>query len=204
MRFKVTSPWGALEEFRERPHSGIDFNFSEGTPVKSLADGIVHIKDFGDVNAGKTVLVEMSNGQTMIFGHLKEFLVREGQRINKGDILAYSGNSGHSTGPHLHFGIKETATGRFLDPTPYADNIQNMAAMPAPAPGLWDKFLERGQVNNFEHADFSLWQDVFGIPGNQIAIMAGLLIILLLIKPIRTYVIGVGAAVLLILGGFRA
>lgn len=201
MRFKVTSPFGALEEFRERPHSGIDFNFPEGTPVKAIADGIVHIKDFGDVNAGKTVLLEMDDGKTAIFGHLKDFVVKDGQRVSANDLLAHSGNTGHSTGEHLHFGLKETATGRFLDPSSFQDNIQNMATAPPPTKGLWQKFLERGEVNNFEHADFSIWQDILGIPGDQVAIIAGVVILLLMYRPIRGYIIGVGAAVLLIFGG---
>ena len=173
MKFRVTSPLGALEEFRERPHTGIDFAFPEGTPIRAIHDGVVHIKDFGGANAGKTILLEMDNGKTAVFGHLKDFAVHEGQRVTAGDLIAHSGNTGHSTGPHLHFGLKEGS--RFVDPSSYSDSVQEMATAP---PSLWGSFLERGRVNNFEHSDFSIWQDILGIPGQHVAIIAGLLIIL--------------------------
>jgi Peptidase family M23 len=200
MKFRVTSPFGSLEEFRSNPHTGIDFAMQEGTPIRAIADGVIHLKDFGDVNAGKTVLLEMNDGTTAIFGHLKDFAVKDGQRVSANDLLAHSGSSGHSTGPHLHFGLKDQA-GRFLDPSSYQSDIQNMASMPAPKESLWQKFLERGEVNNFEHADFSIWQDILGIPGDQVCILVGVSVLLLLFKPIRTYVIGTMAAVLLIVGG---
>jgi murein DD-endopeptidase MepM/ murein hydrolase activator NlpD len=205
MKFKVTSPFGALEEIRNgKPHTGIDFSMEVGTPIHAIEDGFIRLKDFGDTNAGKTVLLEMEDGKTAIFGHLKEFVARDGMEVEKGDLIAYSGNSGHSTGPHLHFGLKDS-TG-YLDPSGYASNIQEMGSQ-----SFWDRFIENGQVNQYERVDFSVWQNVFEtkgplswllpeIPFKEIAVLTGVIILLLMIKPIRAYVMGIGAAVLLVWG----
>jgi murein DD-endopeptidase MepM/ murein hydrolase activator NlpD len=204
MKFKETSPFGALEEIRNgKPHSGIDFSMEIGTPIRAIEDGVIHLKDFGNTNAGKTVLLEMEDGKTAIFGHLKEFVAREGMKVEKGDLIAYSGNTGHSTGPHLHFGLKDS-TG-YLDPTGYTQTIQEMALPKTPT--FLEKFIENGQ---FDHADYSIFETkgplswfVPDIPFQEIAVIAGLMILLLMIKPIRSYILGLIAAVLLILGGFR-
>lgn len=124
MKYKITSRFLEQESFRIRPHTGIDFAMPEGTPIRSIKDGIVHLADYGNFNSGKTVFVKWSDGKTAIYGHLSNFSVKDGQYVKAGDLLGYSGNTGHSTGAHLHFGIKEG--GRFIDPSPYIDLIQNM------------------------------------------------------------------------------
>lgn len=122
--YKITSRFGQQESFRTHGHSGIDFKMEIGEPIRSIKDGIVTVKDFGNVNAGKTVFVKWSDGKTAIYGHLNDFTVKSGQHVQVGDLLGHAGNTGFSTGSHLHFGLKEG--NRFIDPSPYIENIQNM------------------------------------------------------------------------------
>jgi hypothetical protein len=124
MTYRITSRFLEQESFRLRPHTGYDFAMPEGTPIRSIKDGIVHLADYGNQNAGKTIFVQWEDGKTAIYGHLSKFAVKEGQYVKAGDLIGYSGNTGHSTGAHLHFGLKEGD--RFIDPTPYIDLIQNM------------------------------------------------------------------------------
>lgn len=122
--YKITSRFGQQESFRSHGHSGIDFKMEIGEPIRSIKNGIVTIKDFGNVNAGKTVLVKWDDGQTAIYGHLNDFTVKSGQYVHSGDVLGHAGNTGFSTGSHLHFGLKEN--GHFIDPSEYIADIQNM------------------------------------------------------------------------------
>jgi hypothetical protein len=191
MRFRVTSPYGALEEFREEPHMGTDIAMEKGTELHALQDGVVtQIANYGDSNAGKTLFVEMEDGNTAIYGHLSELNVTEGQTINAGDLLAHSGNTGNSTGAHLHLSIKNPE-GEYVDPAPYVDQIQS--------PSWWDRFVENGQVENQEYADSSLLDLLGGFAVNisqldEYLVAAGIVLALLWFKPTR-YVIFLSAFV---------
>jgi hypothetical protein len=125
MKYRITSHFGQQESFRTHGHSGIDFKMEIGEPIRSIKDGVVTIKDFGNVNAGKTVLVKWDDGNTAIYGHLNDFSVTNGQHVHAGDLLGHAGNTGFSTGSHLHFGLKN-GEGQFLDPSPFIQDIQNM------------------------------------------------------------------------------
>jgi hypothetical protein len=105
---------------------------NSGTPLKSIANGIAHVRNYGNVNAGKTILIEDENGRTFIYGHLSQFKVHEGQHVHKGDLIGLSGNTGHSSGSHLHFGMKEN--GHFVDPSAYVPQIQHMNDSISPVP----------------------------------------------------------------------
>lgn len=126
MRFKRTSEFGELSELRSsHPHTGIDYKMPEGVPLEAIMDGkIIKVVDYGDVNAGKTVIIQMKNGEQAIYGHLSEFVVQEGDTVKVGDLIGFSGNTGHSTAPHLHFAIKGEEG--YIDPAKYEDAIQQM------------------------------------------------------------------------------
>jgi len=124
MSYKITSRYLQQEAFRNSPHRGIDFRMEIGEPLRAIKSGIIHVRDFGNVNAGKTILIEAEDGKTYIYGHLSEFAVKEGQKIETGQLLGYSGNTGHSTGAHLHFSVREGS--KYLDPSPHIEFIQNM------------------------------------------------------------------------------
>lgn len=125
--FRVTSKYLADEPFRGHVHRGMDFAMPEGTNLKSIQEGVVRIVDYGNIGAGKTIFIDGIDGKTYMYGHLKAFRVADGQEVGMGELIGVSGNSGFSTGPHLHFAVKEGGT--FIDPTPYADSIQNMDSL---------------------------------------------------------------------------
>jgi len=88
-------------------HNGVDFRASRGTPVKAALKGI--IKGIGNTDEqrgcysyGKWVLIEHPNGLSTLYGHLDLIKVSPGQQIQTGEIIGYSGQTGYSTGPHLH------------------------------------------------------------------------------------------------------
>lgn len=126
MKFALTGKFGEMSLVRDfQPHSGIDFSMPEGTTLRSVVNGTVRLADYGTQNAGKTVLIEGDKGQTYIYGHMNDFSVKNGDHIHIGDVIGHSGNTGNSTGPHLHFGVKDSS-GHIVDPTPMADKVANM------------------------------------------------------------------------------
>ena len=91
-------------------HNGIDFRASIGTAIKASEDGIV--RDIGNtdiacdgVSYGEWALIDHSNNLSTLYSHLSLIKVKSGSNIKKGDIIGYSGNSGYTTGPHLHFAV---------------------------------------------------------------------------------------------------
>lgn len=94
-------------------HNGIDMAASIGTPVKAAASGIVEALGDTDLvcaNAsyGKWVLIRHDNGLSSVYGHLSVISVSKGQSVAAGDVVALSGNTGYSTGPHLHLTVLAT------------------------------------------------------------------------------------------------
>jgi hypothetical protein len=105
---RVTSPFG----FRIHPftgdnifHEGIDISNAVGTPVRSTADGIVSFAGYRDYFGNVVMLMHPASGYKTIFGHLFKAAVIDGQAVKRGDIIGYLGNSGRSTGPHLHYEV---------------------------------------------------------------------------------------------------
>lgn len=102
---RITSGWG----WRENPvmhfhefHKGIDLAVPIGTPVKTIADGRVVYAGWG-TGYGKYVKVEHPGGFATIYAHLSAFKVHVGEQVKQGEVVALSGNTGWSTGPHLYF-----------------------------------------------------------------------------------------------------
>lgn len=111
---KITSEFG----YRKAPtggattnHSGIDIAVPVGTPVKAIAAGKVIAANGGMRGYGNGVFIDhgLINGKQVIseYGHLSQFLVKVGDKVKQGNVIAKSGNSGISTGPHLHITIRE-------------------------------------------------------------------------------------------------
>lgn len=97
-------------------HSGVDFAAPLGTPVLSVADGLV---TFADVRSGygKVVEVDHGNGYVTRYAHNSALEVRAGQRVRAGEVIAKVGSSGRSTGPHCHFEVWRD--GRAVNPMIY-------------------------------------------------------------------------------------
>ena len=91
-------------------HNGVDFRASIGTPVKAMADGIVMGTGNTDLTCpgasfGKFVFIQYDNGLSSTYGHFSLIKVSQGQRVARGEVVGYSGNTGYSTGPHLHVSV---------------------------------------------------------------------------------------------------
>jgi len=107
---------GFISQKYGNSHKGLDFVTPIGTPVKATADGIVkNISE--DRFLGLVLTISHGSKYETLYGHLKEILVKRGKIVKKGDVIALSGNSGISTGPHLHYEIRYL--GEHVDPINY-------------------------------------------------------------------------------------
>lgn len=91
-------------------HNGTDFRAAPGTVVRSVSSGTITATGDTDkvcpgASYGRWVLVKHHNGLSTLYGHLELIKVRAGQSVDAGDTVGYSGNTGYSTGPHLHFTV---------------------------------------------------------------------------------------------------
>lgn len=118
-RGAISSPFG----YRSNPftglrtfHSAIDIVVSVGTRVKAASDGTVADTGYNSV-FGNYVILKHSGGYQTMYAHLSSILVHEGSRVSQGGIVGLSGNTGQSTGPHLHFSVFKN--GQALDPRKY-------------------------------------------------------------------------------------
>ena len=89
-----------------RSHQGVDYAMAEGSSVFATADGTV--REVSDKNStmGKTIVIDHGNGYRTSYSHLLSTLVRRGQKVQRGDVIALSGNSGLSLAPHLHYEVR--------------------------------------------------------------------------------------------------
>ena len=97
-------------------HRGIDIPCPEGSDVIASNSGtVVYVGWYS--TGGNAVLVDCGEGVTNYYYHLSGFNVSPGAYVTAGDIIAFSGNTGNSTGPHLHFGV--SINGEYVDPMRY-------------------------------------------------------------------------------------
>lgn len=87
-------------------HRGIDLAVPTGTKVYCAWDGRVQTVRYSKSGYGYHVMIDHGNGLITIYAHCSKLVVREGQKVKAGDVLALSGNTGKSTGPHLHFEVR--------------------------------------------------------------------------------------------------
>lgn len=115
----VTSGFGPrVSPFTEKPawHDGLDIGAAANAPVQAPAQGRVTSVGF-DPKLGNVVKLDHGFGMETLFGHLAKALVKEGQRVKRGDVVGLVGSTGLATGPHLHYMVK--VNGQTFDPTKY-------------------------------------------------------------------------------------
>jgi murein DD-endopeptidase MepM/ murein hydrolase activator NlpD len=86
-------------------HYGMDFTAKRGTPVYATGNGIVKRADSRSSGFGKHIRIDHGFGYVSLYAHLSQYNVRRGQKVKRGDIIGYVGNTGRSAGPHLHYEI---------------------------------------------------------------------------------------------------
>jgi len=115
---KITTPFGKIgKHWSSGKHTGVDFAVPVGTPVLAVADGKIENANWGK-SYGKQV-IEKVQGGWVIYAHLNAVRVKPGQLVKRGQIIGESGSTGNSTGPHLHFELRDKIRwtgGKALDP----------------------------------------------------------------------------------------
>lgn len=125
--YRVTSKYGSKESFRDSPHTGVDLQMKVGDDVLSPTNGVVEdIVNYGNDNIGLGLKIRTEDGDTLILGHLDSVNINEGDFVWMGRKIAESGNTGNTTGPHLHIGLKNEDN-VFQDPTEYVDIFQSLS-----------------------------------------------------------------------------
>ncbi|GHS87536.1 peptidase [Campylobacterota bacterium] len=120
----LTSNYGwryhPLRRTQREFHTGSDLRAAIGTPVYATADSVVEVtRSNPAVGFGNVITLSHNFGFKTIYGHLSKILVKQGDFVKKGQLIAYSGNSGYSNGPHLHYEIRYL--GKPLDPSPFLE-----------------------------------------------------------------------------------
>ena len=121
-KFRLSSSFGyrsAPISGKTRMHTGFDFALKPGNPVYATGDGVVASVTFDLFNYGNSIVIDHGFGYKTIYAHLKTVLVTEGMKIKRGECIAESGNTGKSTGPHLHYEVMYK--GKYVNPVNYFD-----------------------------------------------------------------------------------
>ncbi|CAM3734520.1 hypothetical protein GCM10009865_14350 [Aeromicrobium ponti] len=146
MIVRITSKFGEVSSIHKTPHTGIDIGLNEGTPLRSVYDGVIKQVYDGSTNIGKGVKIQFKDGTEGIYGHLSEVKVKAGEMVQDGQIIGLSGNTGRSTGEHLHFALKKN--GEYIDPSSIVDKTINHSWL--------DAFIQNGKVGQVEY--FNVWE----------------------------------------------
>ena len=111
-------------------HTGIDLAAARGTPVHVTADGVVATAGWSG-GYGKLLIVDHGNGVETYYAHLSQFMVVAGQEVRRGEVIAMSGGTGRSTGPHVHYEVRLRGTP--VNPYKFLPHMQVVRAASNPA-----------------------------------------------------------------------
>lgn len=98
-------------------HNGVDYSVPVGTAVFATADGTVRSLQTRGQTSGLTLVIDHGNGYETVYSHLDKVVAQPGRKVSRGDIIAFSGNSGLSFAPHLHYEVRYRGTA--VDPVNY-------------------------------------------------------------------------------------
>jgi murein DD-endopeptidase MepM/ murein hydrolase activator NlpD len=119
-------------------HTGIDFAAAIGTPIYATADGVIDKADVSFSGYGKVIEIDHGFGYRSRYAHMHGFAVRQGQKVKRGDLIGYVGNTGLSTAPHLHYEV--FVNGIHANPVHYFFNDLN--------PAEYERIIELASVEN--------------------------------------------------------
>ena len=122
----------------KKMHTGIDFAAAIGTPIYATADGVVDIVNVRFSGYGKTIEIDHGFGYRTRYAHLHGFNVSKGQKVKRGELIGYVGNTGLSTAPHLHYEV--FINNRHVNPVHYFFSDLN--------PAEYEKIIELASVEN--------------------------------------------------------
>ncbi|WP_442265963.1 peptidoglycan DD-metalloendopeptidase family protein [Tenacibaculum sp. ZS6-P6] len=108
----ITSHFGKLRKFGKKSeakiHQGIDIRAAIGTPIVATADGIISYASYKG-NWGNLIVVTHTNGYETWYAHLNSFKLKKGKSVKKGEVIGFTGDTGLSKGPHLHYEVKHNS-----------------------------------------------------------------------------------------------
>ena len=113
----ITSRYGSNDSVRDHTHAGIDIGAPKGTPIKAAAAGTVTYSGNANDGYGYYVVISHGNGVQTLYAHCSKLLVKKGQKVSQGELIAKVGSTGNSTGNHLHFEVRKN--GVTYDPQHY-------------------------------------------------------------------------------------
>jgi murein DD-endopeptidase MepM/ murein hydrolase activator NlpD len=122
---QVTSIFGSR---KGEHHDGVDLRASSGTPVHAVSDGKVIYSGSKISGYGRMIVLRHDGKLSTIYAHNSKLLAKAGQRVRRGQLIAFSGNTGRSSGPHVHFEVREGVTAinpMILLPSPAVANEAN-------------------------------------------------------------------------------
>jgi len=127
-------------------HRGQDFAVNIGTPVYAPADGVVEVVRPSNKGSGNFLRLQHVYGFSSSYSHLQKFKVQSGDFVQKGDLIGYSGNSGLSSGPHLHYEVR--FVGRPLNPRPFVDwGVDNFETLFSNVRGIrWESLVDKVEL----------------------------------------------------------
>ena len=127
-------------------HRGQDFAVNIGTPVYAPADGVVEVVRPSNKGSGNFLRLQHAYGFSSSYSHLQKFKVQSGYFVQKGDLIGYSGNSGLSSGPHLHYEVR--FVGRPLNPRPFVDwGVDNFETLFSNVRGIrWESLVDKVEL----------------------------------------------------------
>lgn len=117
--YEITSPFGERVHpitGEVKRHDGVDLAVDENTPLPSYMDGTVTETGYDEGGYGYYIVVRDKDGNETLYGHLNSISVKQGQEVKRGEIIGLTGNTGGSTGPHLHLEYRDSS-GKLHDPT---------------------------------------------------------------------------------------
>lgn len=141
----ITSPFGITRYIKTnqgrnaswgKPHGGVDYGVGIGTPVYAAKDGVVQQHPDDPGGFGTYGKIEHEDGKMSYYGHLSSVVARPGDKIKAGDVVGYSGNTGNSSGPHLHFEVRDH--NQSIDPLNYLAGAGDIGNSIGGAPGSTD------------------------------------------------------------------
>ncbi|WP_017305332.1 M23 family metallopeptidase [Spirulina subsalsa] len=107
---------GILSQGFHTYHTGIDIAGAPGTPIVAVQDGVVVMSGWDDWGLGYAITLQHPDGSRTVYGHNRRLLVRQGQQVQQGQLIAEMGSTGNSSGPHLHFEFYPSQSRQAVNP----------------------------------------------------------------------------------------
>lgn len=151
--------------FKMSGHNGVDFAIPENTQVFAVFDGVISQVGYDPKGYGNYIRIKNTEGAEVLCGHLNEVRVKEGQSVKTSVCIGLSGNTGFSTGPHLHFGlrfwekgcVKDYNNGFFgsVDSLPYFEMYNDVSSTPVKTPPVLEQLNPKTVANSLHSEELA-------------------------------------------------